>query len=362
MEGWVVRGSALDEESPFWFEKCIVCARPIYRPDLNSSTVLLRTKRRRTFLNHVANVFEPLKCQRRERPHFFFMLIPPLSTIAKHSIYRICLLRPRHLDWRNAALSGPVLTRVHRRVPWKQALLCTLLWSTAAVADNYQALKMEQTSHCDPSKRSVDLSCFQFRRRIHPSHSSNNNKMLGLYLSFLFYLMATVVTAQTTSCSCSPLQYKMQLNLLSQCPPSNVTSGSDSGITRIECSISGDGNNLTPTSVTSYRIAELGLDLAPVRVKNVQNASLVDDDTISFMSTTNTNPGFVSGGLQVQITGINSDSQSVTLEFLVQYSNLCNIPPFSYGDSVGWLKFVSAQFALRQCLLITWILTSTCVY
>jgi len=133
----------------------------------------------------------------------------------------------------------------------------------------------------------------------------------------------------------------MQIVLASQCPPSNVTTGSTTGISRIECSVNGDGNNLMPVSVTSYRIAELDRDLVPVRVKNAMNVTLFDGDNVTFISDTNTNPGFVSGGIQVSMTGVNTDSQSVTLDFLVQYTNLCNKPPFAYGDSVGWLRFVS---------------------
>ena len=174
------------------------------------------------------------------------------------------------------------------------------------------------------------LIYFQLRRFAH----SSNNRMLGLLL--ICYLISTV-TAQF-NCSCSPLYYKMELNLQGVCPPNNVTMGPSSGISRIECTISGDGSNLTAISVTSYKITELNQALVPVKVKNVQNYNMSND--ISFMSQTISDPGFVSGGLQVSMTGLNSISQSVNLDVLVQYSNLCNVPPFAFGDSIGWLKFV----------------------
>jgi len=138
--------------------------------------------------------------------------------------------------------------------------------------------------------------------------------------------------------------YKMQLDFSSYCPPSNVTTGSTTGISRIQCFIDSDGNNKTPILISSYRISELDGTLLPVRVKNVQNVSLFDGDNVTFMSDTNANPGFLSGGIQVSMTGVNTDSQTVTLDSLIQFTNRCNSPPFAYGDTVGWLRFVSLCF------------------
>jgi hypothetical protein len=133
----------------------------------------------------------------------------------------------------------------------------------------------------------------------------------------------------------------MQLNLLSTCPPSNITTGPSSGIDRLECFVTSADSDMVPVTVTSYVIAELDQNLQPVRVKNVHNVTLFTGDNVTFMSTTHSEPAFVSGGLQVSINGINAGSQIVTLQFLVEFTNLCNTPPFSDGDSVGWLTIVS---------------------
>ncbi len=133
----------------------------------------------------------------------------------------------------------------------------------------------------------------------------------------------------------------MKLSFSNKCSPLNVTTGPTTGISDVECFIISNGINSNPTLVSSYKISELDERLMPVRVNNVQNVSLVDGADVTFVSNTNTNPGFVSGGLQVSMSGFDEASQPITLDFSVKYTNLCANPPFAYGDGVGWLKFVS---------------------
>jgi hypothetical protein len=143
----------------------------------------------------------------------------------------------------------------------------------------------------------------------------------------------------------------MRLNFLLTCPPYNVSVGPDTGVGRLLCQISTSNSDITdvvPVSVLDYRVIELDRSLLPIRVKTIVNASLVDGDVITFASTTLSNNSVIPGGLQISISGINTDDELLRLDIIVQYTNRCGVLPFNVGSSLGWIVFVSVSYCFYE--------------
>jgi hypothetical protein len=167
--------------------------------------------------------------------------------------------------------------------------------------------------------------------------------MLSLHQILLTILIKIVVSQEPDgSCSCTPLVYKWKLDFTQSCPPADITVGNGAGVKDAFCTVK-NGSNLTdlkPVSVTRYQIIELGQDLTPIKVKEESMITLKDGDEISFSSITGAQPSVVSGGLQVHMDGLNSADEKIVLEWIVRYSNLCEVYPYSDGNSLGWMEFV----------------------
>ena len=48
-----------------------------------------------------------------------------------------------------------------------------------------------------------------------------------------------------------------------------------------------------------------------------------------------------SGGIQASVTAINANDERIQLNWIVSYSNLCEVLPFFQGNSLGWMEFVT---------------------
>lgn len=157
-----------------------------------------------------------------------------------------------------------------------------------------------------------------------------------------------VVSQEEQVCSCSPLVYNWKLDFNKGCSPLNVTIGLETGIRDAFCSTSNiTTQNLTPVKVTAYQIIELNFELTPLKSKAEQNISLADGDVITFASITAAEPNQYSGGFQVSLLGVNDALQGVVQEWLVIYTNLCEQIPYSVGDSIGWMVFVSDSIQIE---------------
>ena len=182
--------------------------------------------------------------------------------------------------------------------------------------------------------------------------------MLSLHQILLTILIKIVVSQEPDGsrylCSCTPLVYKWKLDFTQSCPPANISVGNDAGVKDAYCTVT-NGSNLTdlkPVSVTSYQIIELDDFLVPIKVKAEPNPlplevetsksmiTLKDGDEISFSSITGVQPSVISGGLQARMDGLNSADEKIVLEWIVRYSNLCEVYPYSDGNSLGWMEFV----------------------
>ena len=48
-----------------------------------------------------------------------------------------------------------------------------------------------------------------------------------------------------------------------------------------------------------------------------------------------------SGGIQASVTAINANDERIQLNWIVIYTNLCEVLPFFHGNSLGWMEFVT---------------------
>lgn len=164
---------------------------------------------------------------------------------------------------------------------------------------------------------------------------------LRYLLSTIAMLASTVLSQNETDrqCSCTPLVYKWKLNFAKTCPPPNINLGEFDGISDAFCKVTG----VDPIQVVSYQIIELDQSLAPIKVKARSNLALGDGDVIAFSSLTAVEPTVISGGLQATLDAIDSNLEQIKLEWIVRFSNLCEVYPFQDGDNLGWMEIVMSD-------------------
>ena len=152
----------------------------------------------------------------------------------------------------------------------------------------------------------------------------------------------------TEICSCSPGIYEFKLDFGLTCPPVNITIGS--AVEATSCLTSPFGNpnvdNLVPVSVESIDVLELGQNLRVVAQTNIKG-ELIDGDSFTYSAFSAnpdsiTTPEEVPRALQLNMVGINSESEKIISVFIITFTNGCgSYPVFEEGQSAGWTRFVS---------------------
>lgn len=147
-------------------------------------------------------------------------------------------------------------------------------------------------------------------------------------------------------CSCAPLVYEWRMDFQRECVPRNIAVGPNQGIKEMVCSIesapqSNATLNMTPIRVTAYQFIELDSMLTPLKSESTLDTNLKDGDLIEFASVVASDQSIIPGGFQVSLLGENSAQQQIVLKWLVRYSNICEEIPFSFGNSIGWMVYVS---------------------
>lgn len=162
---------------------------------------------------------------------------------------------------------------------------------------------------------------------------------------FLFSILIQSVMTKDV-CSCAPLVYEWRLDFQRECVPRNIAAGPNQGIKDLVCSIesvkqSNTTLSMTPIRVTAYQFIELDLMLTPLKSESTSDTNLKDGDLIEFSSVVASDQSIIPGGFQVSMLGENSAQQQIVLKWLVRYSNICEEIPFSSGNSIGWMVYVS---------------------
>jgi hypothetical protein len=166
-------------------------------------------------------------------------------------------------------------------------------------------------------------------------------------VALLLASMISSVSAQVLGVDvfiCSPTAFKFQLNFSASCPGNVVSSP---GIQGTDCYyIKNSTTNLSPVSVVQIQVIELDLNLESAFVQNYIH-NFEDGDSVEYTSLSATNitsPSMIPGGIQLNVRGINSDGDSVTNSFIVDYTNSGTYTPiFEVGNQIGWIVFVSIE-------------------
>ena len=164
----------------------------------------------------------------------------------------------------------------------------------------------------------------------------------------------SVIAQPLQNCSCTPLIYRWTLDFSKTCGTDediNVDIGPGKGITSAECNIRVENpafamteDSLVPVKVLGYQLIELGQSFERIK-KDAESfgssSPLLDGAEIEFASETAAVVDEVSEGFVVFVTAENALGETIDLQWIVTFSNLCEKDVFKLGDSVGWMVFVS---------------------
>ena len=76
--------------------------------------------------------------------------------------------------------------------------------------------------------------------------------------------------------------------------------------------------------------------------QTVRTGTFVDGGTFTYTSIIATQPSVIPRGLQLVITGLNSNEESTIQTYIITYTNDCGIfPVLTEGQRAGWTIFVS---------------------
>ena len=164
----------------------------------------------------------------------------------------------------------------------------------------------------------------------------------------------SVIAQPLQNCSCTPLIYRWTLDFSKTCGTDediNVDIGPGKGITSAECNIRVENpafamteDSLVPVKVLGYQLIELGKSFERIKVDAESFGSsspLLDGAEIEFTSETAAVVDEVSGGFVIFVTAENASGETIELQWIMSFSNLCEKDVFKPGDSVGWIVFVS---------------------
>lgn len=150
-------------------------------------------------------------------------------------------------------------------------------------------------------------------------------------------------------CACNPSIYRFTLDFAAICPPPGIEFGPETGIDQWFCRTDADDDavtDLTPVSVTSYIVLELDKELQVIKQFFRGDLDLQDGDTFEYISTTAgsqpVSPEEYPGAMQMALTGLNAQGDEITSQWIVTFTNNCDVLPFEEGDSMSWATMVSA--------------------
>ena len=110
-------------------------------------------------------------------------------------------------------------------------------------------------------------------------------------------------------------------------------------------------DELVPISVQNVQIFELDQNLKVV-VQTVRAGSFVSGSNFTYTSIISTmagtlNPTSLPRGLQLVITGLNKNEETVVNTYIILYTNDCGIfPILTEGETAGWTIFVSSSLSV----------------
>lgn len=159
------------------------------------------------------------------------------------------------------------------------------------------------------------------------------------------------LTANDDFCGCTSETYTFELDFGSSCPPTNIQTGSGTGVERVTCLISPFGaptTDLEPVSMNSISILELDQSNS-VLVEKTLSGEFFSGFSFSYSSIINdaTTIEEIPKALQLNLSGENAEGVMLMNVFVITFTNECGVMPvIKAGESAGWVTFVSALWML----------------
>lgn len=186
---------------------------------------------------------------------------------------------------------------------------------------------------------------------IYQKHRSSHSLPILKNIQLLFLLFIITIHHGASSshlpCSCTPLIYRWRLDLKRTI--SNSESRSFPGVNISSWEIRNSFADQPLQSVISYKILEFGQKFDDIVKFDIQrNLSLVNGEYIEYTSITKSEPKTFTSGLIIQLSGISSDGENVSFDWIVDYTNTCSVEPYQNGGKFGWLIFDGSRSAKRK--------------
>ena len=184
---------------------------------------------------------------------------------------------------------------------------------------------------------------------------SRSQTVLRSVIALGCLLLATISGAQAQEvgediCACSPSTYEFTFNFDLACPRPGGEYGP--GIDEVTCfvtSFSAEVEDLTAVSVQTISIIEADVDRVPIAQSAIEG-DYEDGSTFTYSSVAALgNSSQIPQSIQLTITGLNAQGDSLVLVWAIKFSNDCGIyPVLETGESFGWTEFVSNSCS-RNC-------------
>jgi len=160
-------------------------------------------------------------------------------------------------------------------------------------------------------------------------------------------LLALILFAQSCAgdaiapCSCSPIVYKWKLNLNSICPdtiPTNEGVGINSSCGFIPPS---DADQQPIVKVTALRFLEFGAELGDIVNFQLIMGEWFDGDQMEIESITKNETDVYTTAASFELDGMTEEGETITMQWIVDYTNYCGVNPDVNITDIAWMEFVS---------------------
>jgi hypothetical protein len=158
-------------------------------------------------------------------------------------------------------------------------------------------------------------------------------------------------------CSCSPTVFNFTLDFTASCPGNLVDADGDpinGAINDLSCFttvVAEDASNRQPVIVDTVTILELNMEEV-INSTNL-NGPFEDGDVITYASISsyaNLTEAYFPFGIQMILSGENSDGATVINAVAIEYTNNCDEwPVYPTGSSIGWVGIVSHCLIVEGC-------------
>ena len=140
-------------------------------------------------------------------------------------------------------------------------------------------------------------------------------------------------------CNCFPKEISFKFNFSLSCEDTNIVEIAGSQSSCLVHGMKGMVNDYVPVAIEGIDVLQLGIDLNVIHQTTIQGGFGNGEGFLytAYADEENT----LTGGLQLNIFGVNNANEQIINVFAITFSNECGVQLFEVGDNIGWVIFVS---------------------